>query len=176
MRPWHPPPIGWNSWDSYGRSINEGQVRQTADWTAHHLKRFGWQYVVIDEGWYIANPASDPKDYKFVLSNDGRFFPVPDRFPSATGSTEASSGFKPLADYIHAHGLKFGIHMIRGIPREAVAKNLHIADSTFHAADAADTTDACPWNVYNWGVKNSEAGRPTTPQSLSCMRVAALTS
>ena len=153
------PPMGWNSWDSYGRSINEAQVKQTADWMAHHLKRFGWQYVVIDEGWYISNPASEPKDFKFVLSGDGRFYPVPERFPSAAGSAETSPGFKPLADYIHAHGLKFGIHMIRGIPREAVAKNLPIADSNFHAADAADSTDACPWNIYNWGVKNSEAGQ-----------------
>ena len=155
----HTPPMGWNSWDSYGRTITEAQVKETADWMAHHLKHFGWQYVVIDEGWYVLNPTSDPKDYKFLLSDDGRFLPVPERFPSAASTTENSTGFKPLADYIHGRGLKFGIHMIRGIPREAVARNLPIADSPYHAEDAADTADACPWNAYNWGIKTSEAGQ-----------------
>jgi alpha-galactosidase len=149
------PPMGWNSWDSYGRTITEAQLKGNADWMAAHLKRVGWQYVVIDEGWYVLNPASDPKDYKFLLSGDGRFIPVPERFPSATND----AGFKPLADYVHSLGLKFGIHMIRGIPREAVAKNLPVADSSYHAQNAADQSDACPWNAYNWGVKNSEAGQ-----------------
>ncbi len=147
--------MGWNSWDSYGRTITEAQFKGNADRMAKNLKRFGWQYVVIDEGWYVANPASDPKDYKFLLSGDGRFIPVPARFPSAAND----AGFKPIAEYVHSLGLKFGIHMIRGIPREAVAKNLPIADSTFHAQDAADQSDACPWNAYNWGVKNSAAGQ-----------------
>lgn len=149
------PPMGWNSWDSYGRTITEAQFKANANWMAQHLKRFGWQYVVIDEGWYVLNPESDPKDYKFLLDDSGRFLPVPPRFPSADNNL----GFKPLADSVHSLGLKFGIHMIRGIPREAVARNLPIADSSFRAPDAADQTDACPWNAYNWGVKNSEAGQ-----------------
>jgi len=149
------PPMGWNSWDSYGRTITETQLKGNADWMAKNLKRVGWQYVVIDEGWYVLNPASDPKDYTFLLDGYGRFVPVPERFPSAANE----AGFKPLADYVHSLGLKFGIHMIRGIPRDAVAKNLPIADSSFHAQDAADQSDACPWNAYNWGVKNSEAGQ-----------------
>ena len=114
------PPMGWNSWDSYGRTITEAQFKANAEWMAQHLKRYGWQYMVIDEGWYVVNPESDPKDYKFLLDESGRFLPVPARFPSASA---AGAGFKPLADSIHSLGLKFGIHMIRGIPREAVAKN-----------------------------------------------------
>jgi len=58
-----------------------------------HLKRFGWQYVVIDEGWYLPNPESNPPDYKFTLSADGRFMPAPFRFPSAANN----AGFMPLA-------------------------------------------------------------------------------
>ena len=150
------PPMGWNSWDSYGRSITEAQVKSIAEVMAHRLRQFGWQYLVIDEGWYVLNPAADPKDYKFLLSADGRFLPVPDRFPSAA---PAFAGFKPLADSIHALGLKFGIHMIRGIPRQAVTNNLPIANSQSHAADAADTSDVCPWNAYNWGIKNNAAGQ-----------------
>ncbi len=149
------PPMGWNSWDSYGRTITEAQIKGNADWMAKNLKRFGWQYVVMDEGWYVVNPAREPEEYKFLLDGDGRFVPVPERFPSAAND----AGFKPLADYVHSLGLKFGIHMIRGIPRDAVAKNLPIAGSSFHAQDAADQSDACPWNAYNWGVKSSDAGQ-----------------
>src|SRR5579863_7516827 len=86
------PPMGWNSWDSYGRTITEAQVKANALWMAKHLKRFGWQYVVVDEGWYIPNPEGQPQDYKFLLSTDGRFIPAPGRFPSA----ENDAGFRPL--------------------------------------------------------------------------------
>jgi len=149
------PPMGWNSWDSYGQNINETDFKATADWMAKHLRRYGWNYVVVDEGWYLLNPGNDPNEYKFLMTGDGRYIPVPSRFPSA----DKNAGFKPLADYIHDLGLKFGLHIIRGIPREAVAQNLPIAGSSFHAADAADQTDACPWNGYNWGVKSNEAGQ-----------------
>jgi alpha-galactosidase len=149
------PPMGWNSWDSYGRTITEAQFKANAHWMAKHLKHFGWKYVVIDEGWYIANPDSAPHDYKFSLSDDGRFVPTSIRFPSAANDV----GFEPLGDYIHELGLKFGIHILRGIPREAVARNLPIVDSPYHATDAADQSDTCPWNDYNYGVKDSDAGQ-----------------
>jgi alpha-galactosidase len=149
------PPMGWNSWDSYGQTIDEKLFKANTDWMAKNLRRFGWRYMVVDEGWYIENLGSEPKDYKFVMSQDGRYMPVSSRFPSAAGD----AGFKPLADYVHDLGLKFGIHIIRGIPREAVGKNLPIADSQFHAAEAADQSDACPWNIYNWGVKDNPAGQ-----------------
>src|SRR3954447_23571515 len=77
------PPMGWNSWDSYGRSINEQQVRATADWMAKNLKKYGWNYVVIDEGWYVLNPKDDPKTYRFALTPDGRYLPDEARYPSA---------------------------------------------------------------------------------------------
>ncbi len=149
------PPMGWNSWDSYGRMITEAQLRATAEWMAAHLKSYGWQYVVNDDGWYVQNVEEDSKDSIFLLDGNGRFIPVPKRYPSAADD----AGFKPLADYIHSLGLKFGIHIIRGIPREAVANNLPISDSPYRAADAADHSDPCPWNTYNWGVKNNEAGQ-----------------
>jgi hypothetical protein len=149
------PPMGWNSWDSYGRTITEAQFKNNARWMDKHLKRYGWQYVVIDEGWYISKPESRPQDYKFLLDYHGRFIPAPGRFPSAAND----AGFKPLAEYIHSLGLKFGIHMIRGIPREAVIGNLPIADSPYHSQDAADQSDTCPWNAYNYGVRNSDAGQ-----------------
>src|SRR5260370_30937040 len=88
------------------------------------------------------------------MTADGPYVPAVERFPSAAGDR----GFKPLADYIHSLGLKFGLHIIRGIPREAVAQDLPIAGSACHAAAAADPSDVCPWNKYNYGVKTGESG------------------
>lgn len=149
------PPMGWNSWDSYGENINEGQVRANAEWMAKHLKQFGWQYVVIDEGWYLENPGAKPAELKFVLDENGRFTPAVNRFPSAANG----AGFKPLADYIHSLGLKFGIHILRGVPREAVAKNLRIAASPFTAKEPAIPDDTCPWNTYMYGVQSAPSGQ-----------------
>jgi alpha-galactosidase len=145
------PPMGWNSWDAYGRTLDEKSIKASARWMAEHLRRFGWEYVVVDEGWYLANLKTDGNDNRarFEMDAFGRYVPVPSRFPSAGKNFT----FKPLADYLHSLGLKFGIHIIRGIPREAVARNLPIAGSSFHAADAADPSDVCPWNAYNYGLK-----------------------
>jgi alpha-galactosidase len=143
------PPMGWNSWDSYGRTLNEESIKANAKWLAQNLKRFGWEYVVVDEGWYLANlNANDDSHVRFEMDAFGRYVPVPARFPSAGKDLT----FKPLADYLHSLGLKLGIHIIRGIPREAVAKNLPIAGSSFHATDAAEPSDLCPWNAYNYGL------------------------
>jgi len=150
------PPMGWNSWDSFGRTINEKEVRGTAEKVAKDLKSSGWQYIVIDEGWYISNPLEqDATQYHFTMTKDGRFIPDPTRFPSSANG----AGFKPLADYVHSLGLKFGIHILRGIPRDAARGNLPIAQSGMRARDAADESDTCPWNAYNFGIKDNEAGQ-----------------
>lgn len=52
------PPMGWNSWDAYGTTVNETQVRANADWIAKHLKAAGWTYVVVDMEWFVENPAA----------------------------------------------------------------------------------------------------------------------
>lgn len=150
------PPMGWNSWDSYGLTINESEFKANANWMANRLKQFGWQYAVVDEGWYLQNPESGGKPaWQFTLDDEGRFMPAPNRFSSSANG----AGFKPLADYVHSLGLQFGIHIIRGIPREAVAKNLPIADSAYHAAEASDRSDTCSWNPDNYGVKDNPAGQ-----------------
>ena len=134
------PPMGWNSWDSYGTTVNETQVKANADWMAKNLKAFGWQYVVVDMEWFVTNPIPEgnAKDSLYSIDANGRYTPPPNRFPSSAGA-----GFKPLADYIHSLGLKFGIHILQGIPKEAVKQNDPIEGSTFHAADAADTSGTC---------------------------------
>jgi alpha-galactosidase len=148
------PPMGWNSWDSYGLTINEREFRQNVEWFHAHLQPSGWQYVVIDEGWYLASP--EKADQGYSLDANGRYIPAVDRFPSAY---DDNRGFKPLADYVHSLGLKFGIHIIRGIPKEAVARHLPIAGSKYQAAEAADTSDMCRWNHDNYGVKDNAAGQ-----------------
>jgi hypothetical protein len=174
------PPMGWNSWDAYGLTITEDQFRANVKVLNNYLKPFGWNYAVIDEGWFFFNPQDRPHPNTLVYAIDanGRYVPVPARFPSAGASgpssvaapaaagdaksllstTEATS-FKPLGDWVHSQGLKFGIHIVRGIPRVSVQNNLPIANSVFHATDAADTADACPWDPTNWGVKDSSAGQ-----------------
>lgn len=147
------PPMGWNSWDSYGMTITESQFKQNVKWLHAHLQPSGWSYAVIDEGWYLASPQNVNQGY--TLDSNGRYIPAVDRFPSA----DQDRGFKPIAEYVHSLGLKFGIHIIRGIPREAVARNLPIAGSKYRAADAADTADTCRWNHDNYGVRNNDAGQ-----------------
>ncbi len=154
------PPMGWNSWDSYGLRINEQQFRENVEVLATKLKRFGYAYAVIDEGWYMVNPEDRPKPelLKYAVDENGRFIPVTVRFPSALRNGE-NAGFRELAKSVHAKGLKFGVHIVRGIPRESVARNLPIEGSAFKAQDAADQGDACPWDPTTWGIQDTVAGQ-----------------
>ncbi len=104
-------------------------------------------------GWYVTNHSVgvNAENAEFSLDEFGRLSPAPNTIPSA----KDNAGFKPLGDYIHSLGLKFGIHILRGIPRQAVKQNLPIAGTSFHAADAADTSDTCPWNPFNYGLKTA---------------------
>ncbi len=150
------PPMGWNSWDGYGTTVKEADVKANAQWLAEHLKAFGWQYVVVDMEWFVTNPTPEgnSKTSQYNLDDSGRYTPAVNRFPSAANA----AGFKPLADYVHSLGLKFGIHILRGIPKQAVEKNLPISGSPYHAADAADTSDTCSWNFDNYGLDASKPG------------------
>jgi alpha-galactosidase len=149
------PPMGWNSWDAYGLTINEADYRANVKVLAS-IQQFGWKYAVIDEGWYMADPFADSvASHKYQFNGEGLLIPASNRFPSAAGG----AGFKPLADWVHAQGLKFGIHIVRGIPRQVVKENLPIASGKFHAADAADLAATCPWDEGNYGVGDTPAGQ-----------------
>jgi hypothetical protein len=149
------PPMGWNSWDSFGLTIDETDFKANALELAK-LRSFGWTYAVIDEGWYMGNPLGDKlQNRQYVLDAHGLLIPAPGRYPSAAGN----KGFKPLASWVHARGLKFGLHIVRGIPKQAVETNLPIAGSSFHAVDAADTADTCGWDDGNYGVRDNPAGQ-----------------
>ncbi|MFL6601944.1 MAG: glycoside hydrolase family 27 protein [Steroidobacteraceae bacterium] len=149
------PPLGWNSWDSFGLTIDEADFKANVMELAA-LRSYGWKYAVIDEGWYMGNPFGDKlQNRQYVLDPHGRLIPTPARYPSSAGN----QGFKPLADWVHAQGLKFGLHIVRGIPKQAVENNLPIAGSSFHATDAADTADTCGWDDGNYGVRDNPAGQ-----------------
>jgi len=149
------PPMGWNSWDSYGLTIDETDFKANAR-ELGKLRSYGWTYAVIDEGWYMGNPFGDKlQNRQYFLDSHGLLIPAPARFPSSTGNR----GFKPLAGWVHDLGLKFGLHIVRGIPKQALETNLPIAGSAFHAVDAADTADTCGWDDGNYGVRDNPAGQ-----------------
>jgi hypothetical protein len=151
------PPLGWNSWDCFGAGVNEQELRANADYMAENLKQYGWQYIVCDIQWY--EPKSKDNDYNNFTELDmdeyGRLIPAVNRFPSSANG----KGFKPIADYVHSLGLKFGIHIMRGVPRQAAAKNCKILGSDKTCRDIAHHFSVCSWNTDMYGLKNCEASQ-----------------
>ena len=153
------PPMGWNSWDCYGASVNEAQLLGNAAYLAQHLKPYGWEYVVCDIQWY--EPTADSNDYHpfadLCMDEYSRLVPAPNRFPR---------GFGPVADDIHAMGLKFGIHILRGIPRQAVHRNTPISGSVRTAREIAHPYSICSWNTDMYGVDPHKDGAQAYYDSL----------
>ncbi|MBH8567718.1 NPCBM/NEW2 domain-containing protein [Microvirga sp. STS02] len=138
------PPMGWNSWDCYGPTVTEAEVKANADYMARNLKSSGWEYVVVDIRWYVGNDTAhgyNEKNPDWNLDEYGRFVPAVNRFPSAAGG----KGFKPLADYLHSKGLKFGIHIMRGVPVVAVQRRLPILGTKLTAADIYSKEGQARW-------------------------------
>ena len=150
------PPMGWNSWDSYGTTLTEDELLANARFMAEHLKNAGWDTLVIDIDWY--DPTARAHGYNdnapLILDEYGRQLPDPVRFPSAAGG----KGFGPLAAAVHELGLKLGMHMMRGIPRIAVDKNLPVYGTNYTAKDVADLDHVCKWNPDNYGLNQSHPG------------------
>ena len=150
------PPMGWNSWDCYGPTVTEAEVQANADYLARHLKSSGWEYVVVDIRWYVSNDTAhgyNEKNPDFSIDPYGRFVPAVNRFPSAAGGR----GFKPLADRLHTQGLKFGIHIMRGVPVVAVNRKLPIRGTRLTAADIYSPEGQAGWLRDMYPVV---AGRP----------------
>jgi hypothetical protein len=150
------PPMGWNSWDCFGAGVNEEQTLANADYIDKNLKSHGWNIVTIDIQWYEPQAHTDQyrKGATLEMDANGRLLPAANRFPM----TKDSRSFKPIADYLHQRGLKFGLHLLRGIPRQAVTRNVPILGSDVHAADIADTSSVCKWNDDMYGVDMSKPG------------------
>lgn len=150
------PPMGWNSWDSYGTTVTEQEVLDNAQVMRDRLLPAGWDTVVIDIAWY--DPTARAHGYNakapLLLDGYGRQLPDPVRFPSAADG----QGFAPLAARIHDLGLRFGIHVMRGIPRLAVERDLPVLGTSYTAAQVVDTTHVCAWNPDNYGLDHSHPG------------------
>ena len=149
------PPMGWNSWNNFGLQITEAEFKKQVDYVAEKLKPFGYNYVVIDASWYSPSVSADKKSpfhhasypkHDANLDAYGRFLPAANKFPSANGS------FKYLADYVHSKGLKFGLHIQRGIPWQAVEQDLPILGSNNKAKDIANSADMCLWFNATYGI------------------------
>lgn len=158
------PPLGWNSWDCYGAAVTEAEIRGNAEYMAEHLKDFGWSYITVDIQWY--EPGAVSSLYRpfvpLVMDEYSRLMPAENRFPSAAGG----QGFKPLADYVHSLGLKFGIHIMRGIPRQAAHAGTAILGTEATAREIAHTSSICPWNTDMYGVDASKEGAQAYYNSL----------
>jgi len=150
------PPMGWNSWNSFATTITEAEALETAAIMAEKLLPFGYDVFTVDIQWY----EPEAKSYSYntrpepTMDGYGRVTPALNRFPSAANGV----GFAALARQVHALGLKFGIHIMRGIPRLAVEQNLPVLGSDVRAADIADTSSICSWNPDMYGVDMSKAG------------------
>lgn len=155
------PPMGWNSYSSFCDSVKEDEVLASASYMKEHLLSHGWNYVVIDFRWWDSEATGRPCRQRIRCEQDptdayGRFVPAENRFPSSAGGR----GFKPIADRIHGMGLKFGLHLMRGVSRHAVAANKPIEGSKYTVAEAADTLSTCSWSTDCYGVKgNAPAGQ-----------------
>ncbi|MCI8286624.1 MAG: glycoside hydrolase family 27 protein [Lachnospiraceae bacterium] len=89
------PPMGWNSWNTFGEKINEKLIMETADVMAESgLLKSGYDYLVIDDCWSLKE-----------RDKEGRLIPDPEKFPN---------GMKAVADYVHSKGLKFGMYSCAG--------------------------------------------------------------
>ena len=151
------PPMGWNSWDCYGAGVTEDELLGNAEFMRDRLKQYGYQYVVCDIQWY--EPAAKGNVYNnfadLCMDEYSRLIPAVNRFPSSANG----AGFKPIADKIHSMGLKFGIHIMRGIPRQAVHRNTRIyGTTTARARDIASQFSLCPWNTDMYGVDTEKRG------------------
>lgn len=148
------PPLGWNSWDIFGTTVTEQQIKDQADAMAEHLLPSGYKYLTVDIQWY--EPESEGHNYNpnatLTMDEYGRLTPGLKKFPSAANG----NGFKPLADYVHSKGLKFGIHIMRGIPRQAVKNNTPVLGTNVRAQDIALTNSTCSWNPDMYGVDASK--------------------
>lgn len=161
------PPMGWNSYNCWGSAVHEDEVKANADYMASKF-HYGWQYIVVDFLWSYDNPPGsligNPfqrtlQDGSYVpwltMDEYGRLQPNPNKFPSAWGG----KGFGPLAQYVHGLGLKFGIHVMRGIPRQAVWAHSKIMGTNGITADqVADTGSQCPWMNHMYGLDMRKPG------------------
>jgi hypothetical protein len=152
------PPRGWNSWDCFAATVTEDQLLANAAYMQEHLLPFGWEYIVCDIQWYEPLAGSGEGEYRpfaaLTMDAFSRLLPAENRFPSSRGGV----GFAAIAAKIHAMGLQFGIHLMRGIPRQAVHARTPIKGTSFTADQIANPFSICKWNSDMYGVDATKPG------------------
>lgn len=150
------PPMGWNSWDCYASSVKEKQVYSNANYMAQKLLKYGWNYVIIDIRWYTDDTGRwyNQTNPKYTIDAYGRYLPDEGRFPSAANGV----GFKAIGDSLHRLGLKYGIHIMRGVPKLAVTRKLPIKGTGYTCDQIYKTDSLCTWLNDNYGVDCTKAG------------------
>jgi len=150
------PPLGWNSWDCYAATVTEAQLLENAEYIQKNLKSYGWEYIVCDIQWYEPLAGTGEGDYRpfaeLCMDEYSRLIPSENRFPSSAGG----KGFGPIAEKIHGMGLKFGLHYMRGIPRQAVYRRGAIKGSGVTADKIANPFSICRWNSDMYGIDPSK--------------------
>lgn len=155
------PPMGWNSYDYYDTTVTEADIRANAKYMAENLKEYGWEYIIVDIQWYAHGAGSQRDKYQYIpfseleMDEYSRLLPDPERFPSS----KDGAGFGPLAEYVHSLGLKFGIHIMRGIPRIAAHHHCKVKGCEATASEIADAFSICRWNPDMYGVRNTAEGQ-----------------
>ncbi|XP_074309996.1 uncharacterized protein LOC141644384 [Silene latifolia] len=161
------PPRGWNSYDSFCWTVSEEEFLHNAELVSQRLRSHGYEYVVVDYLWYRKKvPGAYPDSSGFdVIDEWGRMVPDPDRWPSSKGG----KGFTEVAKKVHSMGLKFGIHVMRGISTQAVNAQTPILDTTkggayvegglaWRANDIGIKERTCTWMSHGFMSVNTELG------------------
>ncbi|KAL2332728.1 hypothetical protein Fmac_013941 [Flemingia macrophylla] len=161
------PPRGWNSYDSFCWTISEEEFLQSAEIVSQRLYDHGYEYVVVDYLWYRRKVEGAYHDsFGFdVIDEWGRMLPDPGRWPSSKNG----KGFAEVANQVHSMGLKFGIHVMRGISTQALHANTPILDTetggayqesgrVWYAEDIAIPERACAWMSHGFMSVNTKLG------------------
>ena len=165
-QPWEPPlqatspPRGWNSYDAFTWRVTEAEFLANCQYVADHLLQHGFEYCVVDYLWFMDlnatavdgspwTPGEAVAPGSLHVDAHGRPLPAPDRWPSAAGG----AGFAPVAAKVKAMGLKFGVHVMRGVLSAAVAQHSPVLGTPATADQIAmaslspskDGPGRCPW-------------------------------
>lgn len=149
--------MGWNSYDCFGTRVTEDEFKANARYVSEHLLRHSYEYVVVDLAWYLSaydNEVNWGPASRMEMDEYGRLWPAPNLFPSST----EGRGFKPLADYVHSLGLKFGVHIMRGMSLQVVDEDTKVLGTSLHASDIADKDSKCEWCTFTCGVNPRSVG------------------
>ena len=150
------PPCGWNSFDCFFGAVTEAQALANLELFVQKLKPAGYEYFCIDAGWYADGSMADHAALRRAgqfrpmhVDEFGRFVSSPVNFPR---------GLEYISKKCHESGVKFGVHMMRGIPLPALEKNTPVKGTGYRARDIYDPDNNCHWCQYWVAAKADHPG------------------